>query len=153
MSDEGHPTLTALLGLLAITGYQNRDKLADLFRTSGEPAGQPEVQSTDSAPSGGGLSGMIGGAGIASVLHGGFSELIKRFNQSGHKDLADSWVSVDQNKVASEGQVTKVIGRDVLDSLSERTGLPSDEIARRLAVVLPEAVDKYTPDGRLPDPG
>src|SRR3954453_8652728 len=138
MSDEGHPTLTALLGLLAITGYQNRDKLAELFRGSGDPAGQPGAQTTGSAPSVEGLSGIIGGTGIASVLRGGFSELINRFNQSGHKDLADSWVSVDQNKVASEGQVTKVIGRDVLDSLSERTGLPSDEIARRLAVVLPE---------------
>jgi hypothetical protein len=28
----GFPSLTALLGLLAIAGYQNRDKLAELFR-------------------------------------------------------------------------------------------------------------------------
>lgn len=37
----GMPSMTALLGMLAIAGYQNRDKLADIFRnaTSGQPAG------------------------------------------------------------------------------------------------------------------
>ena len=28
----GYPSLTALLGLLAIAGYQNRDKIAELLR-------------------------------------------------------------------------------------------------------------------------
>jgi len=30
----GMPSITALLGMLAIAGYQNRDKLADMFRNA-----------------------------------------------------------------------------------------------------------------------
>ncbi|MCP2057668.1 hypothetical protein ACVIW3_003397 [Bradyrhizobium diazoefficiens] len=30
----GMPSMTALLGMLAIAGYQNRDKLADMFRNA-----------------------------------------------------------------------------------------------------------------------
>ncbi len=35
----GMPSMTALLGMLAIAGYQNRDKLADMLRnaTSSQP--------------------------------------------------------------------------------------------------------------------
>ena len=28
----GYPSMTALLGLLAIAGYQNRDKIAEMLR-------------------------------------------------------------------------------------------------------------------------
>ena len=39
--NRGMPSMTALFSMLAIAGYQNRDKLADMFRdaTSGQPAG------------------------------------------------------------------------------------------------------------------
>ena len=30
----GMPSMTALLGMLALAGYQNRDKLADMFKQS-----------------------------------------------------------------------------------------------------------------------
>ena len=35
----GFPSMTALLGLLAIAGYQNRDKIAEMLR--GATAGGP----------------------------------------------------------------------------------------------------------------
>ena len=37
----GMPSITALLGLLAVAGYQNRDKLAEMLKgaTSGNQAG------------------------------------------------------------------------------------------------------------------
>ena len=31
MSNRGLPSMTALLGLLAIAGYQNRDKIAEML--------------------------------------------------------------------------------------------------------------------------
>ena len=36
----GYPSLTALLGLLAIAGYQNRDKIAELLRVFEEMSDQ-----------------------------------------------------------------------------------------------------------------
>jgi uncharacterized protein YidB (DUF937 family) len=35
--------------------------------------------------------------------------------------------------------------------LEQQTGLSQDELITRLSRELPTAVDKYTPDGRLPD--
>ena len=32
----GMPSMTALLGLLALAGYQNRDKLAELLKGAGK---------------------------------------------------------------------------------------------------------------------
>jgi len=40
----------------------------------------------------------------------------------------------------------------VLGDLAQKTGLSEDEILLRLSRNLPEAVDKYTSDGRLPQP-
>jgi uncharacterized protein YidB (DUF937 family) len=38
----------------------------------------------------------------------------------------------------------------VIDMLVKQTGLSREELLSRLSKVLPEAVDKLTPDGRLP---
>jgi hypothetical protein len=59
----GMPSMTALLGLLAIAGYQNRDKLAELLRGAG---GAAPGSSGTSQPLGGllgNLGGMLSGAG------------------------------------------------------------------------------------------
>ena len=62
--------MTALLGLLAIAGYQNRDKRADMFRNA--TADQSKPGATDPL-SGvlGNLGGMLEGAGIGGLLNGG----------------------------------------------------------------------------------
>ena len=38
----------------------------------------------------------------------------------------------------------------MLDDLSKQTGLSREELVSRLCRELPDAVDKYTPEGRLP---
>ena len=38
----------------------------------------------------------------------------------------------------------------MLDTLSKQTGLSREELVSRLCRELPDAVDKYTPQGRLP---
>ena len=44
----------------------------------------------------------------------------------------------------------RAVGPDVLAALSQQTGLSREEILGRLSRELPDAVDKYTPEGRLP---
>jgi YidB-like protein/Putative neutral zinc metallopeptidase len=69
---------------------------------------------------------------------------------SGATNVADSWVSRDRNKPIAPSQLEQAIGSDVLDELSRQTGLSREEILSRLSNNLPEAVDKYTPEGRIP---
>ena len=144
----GMPSMVALLGLLAVAGYQNRDKLAEMLGSAQGRGGDRPGQKT--LP--GGLGGLLGGATAGTVLSGGLGELIDRFRQSGQAETADSWVAKGPNQPVSAPQLEQAIGPDVLASLEERTGLSRQELISRLSRTLPEAVDKYTPDGRLPDP-
>jgi uncharacterized protein YidB (DUF937 family) len=41
----------------------------------------------------------------------------------------------------------------VVDQLARRTGLSRDQVINELAKVLPNVVDRMTPDGRLPTRG
>ena len=43
-----------------------------------------------------------------------------------------------------------MMGTDLLDTLVKQTGLTKEDLLARLAKTLPEAVDKLTPDGKVP---
>ena len=144
----GYPSLTALLGLLAIAGYQNRDKLAELLRGTDKKPG---------AATQGGIGGLLdqlrsslGGATPGGILSGGLGELVDRFKKSGQGDTAESWVGTGPNKPVTPTQLEQAIGPEILDSLAKQTGLSRNELLARLSRELPDAVDKYTPQGRLP---
>ncbi len=149
----GFPSMTALLGLLAIAGYQNRDKLAEMLGgQSPDRTGVPGGSGQQSGGLGGlgGLLGGLGGTGAGGLLSGGLGELVQRFQQNGHGDVAESWVGTGPNKDVAPQQLEQAIGPDVLDSLTQQTGLSREDILARLSKDLPHAVDQYTPEGRLP---
>ena len=151
----GFPSMTALLGLLAVAGYQNRDKIAEMLGglTSNPQGGQG---GTSQLPGGlGGLGGLLGGLagqgqGSGGFLNGGLGELLESFQKNGQGDLADSWVGTGPNKEVAPPQLEQAIGPDVLDTLTQQTGLSREEILARLSRELPRAVDQYTPEGRIP---
>jgi uncharacterized protein YidB (DUF937 family) len=144
----GMPSLTALLGLLAIAGYQNKDKLAEMLSGAGNHTGRQQPQAGLGGLIGN-LSGMIGGAGLGGLLNGGLGELVERFKQNGQGDAAQSWVNEGPNEDISPPQLKQAIGPDILAALEQQTGLSQDELVARLSRELPTAVDKYTPGGRL----
>jgi uncharacterized protein YidB (DUF937 family) len=149
----GLPSMTALLGLLAIAGYQNRDKLAEMLNGAGGSKAGPGGGTADSPLGGllGNLGGMLGGAGVGGLLNGGIGELLEKFKQNGQGDTAESWINNGPNKEVAPPQLKQAIGADVLAALEQQTGLSQDEILTRLSRELPTAVDKYTPGGRLPN--
>jgi len=172
MSNRAFPSMTALLALLAVAGYQNREKIAEMIKgaTQGARPGQsgpPDRLSPpnppvlpDQAEQGGGfgggglggllggLGGLLGGASSGSIVQSGLSELLERFRQNGH-DEADSWVSTGENREIDDRNLEHAIGPDVLQTLSEQTGLSREELLARLTRTLPKAVDAYTPNGRV----
>jgi len=128
-----------------MAGYQNRDKIAEMLGGKSSAAGQTGL---------GGLLGQLTGGtaagGVGGLLSGGLGELMERFKQSGQAETVDSWVGTGPNKQIAPPQVEQAIGPDVLATLSTQTGLSREEILARLSRELPGAVDKYTPQGRLP---
>jgi uncharacterized protein YidB (DUF937 family) len=180
--------MTALLGLLAVAGYQNRDKITEMLRGSqgsaegsgsgasygGHELDRPGAQTgglggllggamggsgggLGSAMGGGsigglgGLLGSLGGAGAGGLLSRGLGELMERFQHTGQRETADSWVGPGPNRPIEPHQLQQAIGEETLAELSAQTGLPLEELVARLSRELPDAVDRYTPEGRLPD--
>jgi uncharacterized protein YidB (DUF937 family) len=153
----GFPSMTALLGLLAVAGYQHRDKIAEMLGGIGKSTPSGTGQSTPGGTGQSGIGGFLGqlseslgGAGAGGLLSGGLGELVDRFKQSGHGDTAESWVGTGPNKPVTPPQLEQAIGSEVLETLSKQTGLSREELLARLSRELPDAVDKYTPHGRLP---
>ena len=82
----GLPSMTALLGLLAIAGYQeNRDKIAEMLRGAGQ-----NKPGTNEQGGIGGLLGQLGlgGASAGGILSGGLGELLEQFKQTGQGETA-----------------------------------------------------------------
>ena len=154
----GMPSMTALLGMLAMAGFQNRDKITEMLTGAGTSG--PNAGAGQSGLGGllGSLGGLLGGAGSASggtggagnLLNNGLNELLNSFKQNGHGDTAQSWIEPGPNKEISPPQLKQAIGSDVLAALEKQTGLSQQDLLARLSRELPSAIDKYTPDGRLP---
>jgi len=86
-----------------------------------------------------------------SVISGGLGDLLRQFQQSGHGDTANSWVSSGPNKPISVDDLTNVLGADQINTLIAQTGLSRDELLAGLSQHLPEVVNQLTPAGRLPN--
>ena len=146
--------MLALLGLLAVAGYQNRDRLGEMLGriTGGGSGNQPGGPSARGSAGGLGdlLGGLLGGNAAGRDVSGGLSDLQETMAGRGHRDAADSWVQRGPNRELNAAQLEDALGPDTLEALGKHTGLSRGELLSRLQKVLPTAVDKMTPEGRLP---
>ena len=147
----GMPSMLALLGLVAVAGFQNRDKIANalggLTKQGGALSG-----GANSGGLLGGLGDLLGGSSPGSnVLTGGLGQLLESFKAAGTEKVANSWIDPT---VPTEGltpqQVEAAVGADNLAELSRRTGLSREQLLERLASAIPATVDQLTPGGRMP---
>jgi uncharacterized protein YidB (DUF937 family) len=129
------PLVIALLALLASRYMSGGQKQSE---TAPEPQRAPDS-----------LPGSAQEDSPGSVLDG-LGGLIDQFQKKGLGEVVDSWVNRGTNKSVAPDQVSVALGRDVVDQLSLRTGLSRDQVVDELARMLPNVVDKLTPDGRLP---
>ncbi|MFN4157404.1 MAG: YidB family protein [Gemmobacter sp.] len=149
------PSLIALLGLVAVAGYQNRGRISEMLSDARQtPQGAGSDRGSASTPAGGGFLSEIGtlfGAGAAGgTLASGLGDLISRFRDTGRGAPADSWISSQANAPLDGAELEAAIGADTLDDLGRKTGLTRDELLSRLTAALPEVVNRFTPNGRLP---
>jgi uncharacterized protein YidB (DUF937 family) len=97
---------------------------------------------------GGGSAAGGGGGGLGGL--GGLAGLIERFQQAGLGDQVGSWVSTGQNMPVNADQIGGALGPDILSQIASQLGLSPGDAAGQLSQVLPQVVDKLTPDGQVP---
>ena len=145
------------LGLLAFLAYKalkgggvlgSEPSASAPPRVPGSPDSDRAVGGSDWLT---GLQKAIAGGGAGGILSGGLSELLKRFQQAGQGQAAQSWVGTGPNQSVAPEDLEKAIGADTLDAVAQRTGIPRERLLAELREMLPSTIDAMTPDGRLPD--
>jgi uncharacterized protein YidB (DUF937 family) len=81
---------------------------------------------------------------------GGVHDILDKLHAGGLGDKVQSWVGMAKNLPISADQLNSVFSNDTVKSIAAKVGIPTDKVASALAHLLPHAVDKMTPDGKLP---
>jgi uncharacterized protein YidB (DUF937 family) len=93
--------------------------------------------------SGGGQGGGLGGlAGLA-----------EQFQRGGLGDAMNSWISSGPNQQVSPDQLDGVLGGDLIGEMMQRTGMGKGDLLGQLSQMLPQMIDRATPEGRIPTGG
>ena len=106
--------------------------------------------------------GTLGGQGQTSMLSvvtglitdqngGGLAGLLRQFQAGGLGHLADSWVGTGKNLPIFAEQIQSVLGPAQIQQMAAKAGISPEILSGQLANLLPQLVDKATPDGKLPD--
>lgn len=84
---------------------------------------------------------------------GGLGGLVQSFQQGGLGEVVNSWVSTGQNLPISAEQIQAVLGGGQLQNIAAQLGVSPEQASGSLADLLPQVVDKLTPNGQLPEGG
>lgn len=84
---------------------------------------------------------------------GGLSGLVQSFQQGGLGNIVNSWVSTGQNLPISAEQIQAVLGGGQLQNVAAQLGMSTEQASGGLADLLPQLVDKLTPNGQVPEGG
>jgi len=105
-----------------------------------------------------GILGQLGAAVLPAVLgeilgtgnQGGLNAIVAKLQQAGLGNQVNSWLGNGQNLPITADQIKQVLGSDVVRQLAAKYNIPVDQISEVLAHQLPIAVDKASPNGKLP---
>jgi uncharacterized protein YidB (DUF937 family) len=88
---------------------------------------------------------------IANPQTGGLQGLIQTFNEKGLGDAVSSWISTGENQPVSGNQIQRVLGGNFIQGIAQQLGSSKSEVSGGLANLLPQIIDKLTPNGSLPE--
>ncbi|MBE0570543.1 MAG: DUF937 domain-containing protein [Ignavibacteriaceae bacterium] len=90
------------------------------------------------------VMGLLGGTS-------GLQNLISQFDAKGLGDVIGSWVGTGQNKSISADQIQNVLDSDALSGIASKLDLNVNDLSSQLSNLLPNVVDKLTPEGKVPE--
>jgi uncharacterized protein YidB (DUF937 family) len=116
------------------------------------------LDSLENSPAFRSALGQLEGAVLPVVLsevlgngsQGGLNAIVAKLQQAGFGDQVKSWIGNGQNLPITAEQLQQVLGSDTVKQLAARFNIPVDQLGKVLAQALPTAVDKASPDGKLP---
>jgi len=98
----------------------------------------------------GGANGGLGDLGSALGGLGGLGGLINAFQRNGMGEQMQSWIGTGQNMPISPDQLQQVLGQGTLGQIAQQLGLSPQASASGLSELLPQLIDRLTPNGQVP---
>jgi uncharacterized protein YidB (DUF937 family) len=80
---------------------------------------------------------------------GGLAGLVQAFQKNGLSEIVNSWVSTGKNLPVTPEQIKQGFGGDLLHQLAQKAGLSPDAASSQMAGLLPDLIDKLTPNGKV----
>ena len=124
-------------------------------------------QQSPAAQGGGGIAGTVmallpvvlamlnqrqgGSSGSGAGMGGGLGGILEQFQRAGYGEQARSWVGTGSNLPISPDAIAQVFGRDGLGQIAASAGLSEQQASAGLTEMLPDVVDRLTPQGSVPD--
>jgi uncharacterized protein YidB (DUF937 family) len=97
----------------------------------------------------GGVGGLLGGGAGGGIL-GGLGGLLAGLRGHGLGQHVDSWVAPGPNHPISPQELEHGFDPQELDEAATRAGTDRTTLLQELSAMLPQAVDRMTPQGRMP---
>ena len=82
---------------------------------------------------------------------GGLGGLINAFQNAGMGEQLKSWIGTGANMPISADQLNTALGSDRVRDIANQLGMSHGEVSGGLADMLPQLIDKLSPQGQLPD--
>jgi uncharacterized protein YidB (DUF937 family) len=82
--------------------------------------------------------------------HGGVQGVVDQMRANGLGPTVHSWINEGPNSSIAPQDVHRAFGDQTMNEMAAKAGMSTEELAVRLAQVLPHAVDALTPDGQIP---
>ena len=105
------------------------------------------------------LSGPLGAAAVSAlpgvierVYPGGLQGMLKELSQSGYGKQVNSWLGRGENEPITTDDLRNVLNSAQTREIANRLGIPADQVLDVLSKLLPQAVDKQSPNGQLHPP-
>ncbi len=104
---------------------------------------------------------LLGGGGDANALvnavvsvlgnqkSGGLTGLVEQFTGKGLGDIVNSWVSTGKNLPITPEQLKDGLGENIIGTIASQSGISTDQAVSQLSTLLPQIVDKLTPEGKV----
>ncbi len=95
------------------------------------------------------LGGILGGGGLGGLL-GGLGGMLGGLRQQGMAEEVDSWIASGPNRPVPADKLAPAFDPAALDQAAREAGTDRGTLMDAMSRMLPEVVDRMTPQGRLP---
>jgi uncharacterized protein YidB (DUF937 family) len=86
---------------------------------------------------------------IGNQQTGGLAGLVQQFAGKGLGDIANSWVSTGANLPITPEQLKQGLGSQNIGKIAAQAGISPEAVTSQLSTLLPNIVDKLTPNGQI----